>query len=159
MYDLDGKQLKQKTDYTVQYFDMSTGQEIGKNDIVANGAQIRVIITASEKGSYTGTLSTTYYVRDTKEVRDIAKARFDKIASQQYTGNEIRPEISLYTQTGKTKNYLTEEDYEIIGYYNNVKKGTATILIRGTNAYSGVKSITFKITAADSQSIWSGIFS
>lgn len=98
-------------------------------------------------------------MRDAKEVRDIAKARFDKIAPRQYTGSEIRPEVSLYMQTGKTKTYLTAEGYEIIGHYNNVKKGTATILIRGTNAYSGVKNITFKITAVDSQSIWSGIFS
>jgi len=159
VYDLDGKQLKQKTDYTVQYFDMSTEREIGKNDTVANGAQIRVIVTAAEKSSYTETLSTTYYVRDAKDVRDIAKVKFDKIAPQQYTGSEVRPEISLYTKTGKTKNYLTKEDYEIIGYYNNIKKGTATILVRGINDYSGVKSITFKIIAADNKMIWSGVFS
>ena len=84
--------------------------------------------------------------------------KYDKIPSGQYTGNEIKPEVSLYTVTGKTKTYLSAEDYEIIGYYNNVKKGTATALIRGKNAYSGVKSVTFKITAADNQSIWSGIF-
>ena len=159
VYDLDGKQLKQKTDYTVQYFDASTGQEIGKNDAIANGTQIRVTVTAAENSSYTGTLSTTYYVREAKEVRDIAKVKSDKIAPWQYTGSEIRPEVSLYTQTGKTKNYLSAEDYEIIGYYDNVKKGKATILIRGINGYSGVKSITFQITAADNITIWSGIFS
>lgn len=159
VYDLDGKQLKQKADYTVRYFDATTGQEIGKNDAVSNETQIRVTVTAAENSSYTGTLSTTYFVRDAKDVKDIAKAKFDKIAPRQYTGSEIRPEVSLYTQTGKTKNYLTAEDYEIIGYYNNVKKGTATVLIRGRNAYSGVKSIAFKITAADNEMIWSGVFS
>ena len=156
VYDLDGKQLKQKTDYTVQYFDASTGQEIGKNDVIANGTQIRVTVTAAEKSSYTGTLSTTYYVREAKEVRDIAKVKSDKIAPCQYTGSEIKPEVSLYTQTGKTKNYLTTEDYEVIGYYNNVKKGKATILIRGINGYSGVKSIIFQITAVDNGTIWNG---
>ena len=159
VYDLDGKQLKQKADYTVRYFDATTGQEIGKNDAVSNGTQISVTVTAAENSSYTGTLSTTYFVRDAKDVKDIAKAKFDKIAPRQYTGSEIRPEVSLYTQTGKTKNYLTAEDYEIIGYYNNVKKGTATVLIRGRNAYSGIKSITFKITAADNEMIWNGAFS
>ena len=156
VYDLDGKQLKQKTDYTVQYFDASTGQEIGKNDAIANGTQIRVTVTAAENSSYTGTLSTTYYVREAKEVRDIAKVKSDKIAPWQYTGSEIKPEVSLYTQTGKTKNYLTTEDYEVIGYYNNVKKGKATILIRGINGYSGVKSIIFQITAVDNGTIWNG---
>ncbi len=156
VYDLDGKQLKQKTDYTVQYFDASTGQEIGKNDAIANGTRIRVTVTAAENSSYTGTLSTTYYVREAKEVRDIAKVKSDKIAPCQYTGSEIKPEVSLYTQTGKTKNYLTTEDYEVIGYYNNVKKGKATILIRGINGYSGVKSIIFQITAVDNGTIWNG---
>lgn len=153
MYDHDGKQLISNKDYTVQYANAATNEEIGKKDIIENGMEIRVTVTAAENSSYTGTLSTTYHVRDAKDVRDIAKARFNKIAPRQYTGSEIRPEVSLYTQTGKIKNYLTEEDYEIIGYYNNVKKGTATILIRGTNAYSGVKIITFKITVADNQSI------
>ena len=158
VYDLDGKQLKSGKDYTVRYTNAATGQEIGRKDIIENGTQIQVTVTAAEKSSYTGTLSTTYYIRDAKDVRDIAKVKSDKIASQQYTGSEIKPQISLYTRTGKTKNYLTEKDYEIIDCYNNVQKGTATILIRGINTYSGVKRITFKITAADNKKIWSGVF-
>lgn len=158
VYDFDGKLLKSDKDYTVKYTDEATGQEIGKTDTVENGTQIRVTVTAKEDSSYEGTLSRTYYVRDAKDVKDISKVKYDKIAAQQYTGSSIEPEVKLYTLTGKTKNYLTEEDYEIIGNYNNIKRGTATVLIRGTGAYSGTKSITFKITPADNKLIWFGIF-
>ena len=81
------------------------------------------------------------------------------LENQQYTGSKINPTPKLYTMAGKTKLYLTEgTDYEIIGYYNNIKKGTATVLIRGIRDYSGVKSISFKIAAADNNLIWSGAF-
>ena len=157
VYDLDGKQLKQGTDYTVQYLNASTGQEIGKNDTPANGAEL--CVTISGKGNYTGTLNASYFVRDAKNVKDISKIKNDKIENQQYTGSKINPTPKLYTMTGKTKVYLTENmDYEIIGCYNNIKKGTATILIKGIHDYSGVKSITFKIAAADNHLIWSGAF-
>lgn len=158
VYDLDGKLLASGKDYTVQYIDEATGKPIGKTDMVENGTQIRVTVTARENGNYAGALSGNYFVRNPKDVKDIAKVKNEKIAARQYTGSEITPEVSFYTLTGKTKQYLTEEDYEIIGYYNNVKKGMATVLVKGRNAYSGVKSITFKITAADNQSIWNGTF-
>ena len=158
VYDFDGKQLKSGKDYTVQYTSEATGQEIGKTDMVENGTQIRVTVTAAENSNYEGTLSRTYYVREAKDVKDISKVKYDKIAAQQYTGSGIEPEVKFYTLTGKTKNYLTEEDYGIIGYYNNIKRGTATVLIHGTGAYSGAKSITFKITSADNKMIWFGIF-
>ncbi|MDE7132399.1 MAG: hypothetical protein K2O65_11460, partial [Lachnospiraceae bacterium] len=158
VYDFDGKQLKSGKDYTVRYTNEATGQEIGKTDTVENGTKIRVTVAAKENSSYEGTLSRTYLVRDAKDVKDISKVKYDKIAAQQYTGSSIEPEVKFYTMTGKTKNYLTEEDYEIIGYYDNIKRGTATILIRGTGVYSGTKSITFKITSADNKLIWIGIF-
>lgn len=158
VYDFDGKLLKSGRDYTVQYTNETTGEPIGRTDTVENGTQIRVTVTAKENSSYMGTLGRTYSVRDAKDVKDISKVKNDKIAAQQYTGSGIEPEVKLYTLTGKTKNYLSEEDYEIIGYYNNIKRGNATVLIRGTGAYSGVKSITFKITSADNKLIWIGIF-
>ena len=145
VYDLDGKQLKAGKDYTVQYTYADSGQPVGKNDKIAAGTKLCATVTAASAGSYTGTLSAAYFVREAKEVKDIAKTKNDKIAPQQYTGSAVTPEIRLYKKTGKTKDYLTTEAYEIIGCYNNTKRGTATILVRGKGAYSGVKRITFKI--------------
>ena len=145
VYDLDGKQLKAGKDYTVQYTYADSGQPVGKNDKIAAGTKLCATVTAASAGSYTGTLSAAYFVREAKEVKDIAKTKNDKIAPQQYTGSAVTPEIRLYKKTGKTKDYLTTEAYEIIGCYNNTKRGTATILVRGKGTYSGVKRITFKI--------------
>ena len=145
VYDLDGKQLKSGKDYTVAYTYADSGKPIGKNDKIPAGTKLCATVTAAKNSSYTGTQSATYFVREAKAVRNIAKAKIDKIAPQQYTGSAVTPEIRLYEKTGKTKNYLTSKDYEIIGYYNNTKRGTASILVRGKGAYSGVKRITFKI--------------
>ena len=145
VYDLDGKQLKSGRDYTVQYTYADSGNPIGKNDKIEPGRKLCAVVAAHEGSSYTGTLSATYVVREAKEVKDIGKVKNDKIENQQYTGSALTPEVRLYTQTGKTKTYLTDEDYEVIGCYNNTKRGTATILVRGKGAYSGVKCVTFRI--------------
>lgn len=145
VYDLDGKQLKAGRDYTVAYTYADSGKLVGKNDKIPAGTKLCVTVTASGKSSYTGTQSADYFVREAKEVKNIAKVKIDKIAPQQYTGSAITPAVRLYEKNGKTKNYLTSKDYEIIGCYNNTKRGTASILVRGKGAYSGVKRITFKI--------------
>lgn len=145
VYDLDGKQLKSGKDYTVAYTYADSGKLIGKNDKIPAGTKLCATVTAAKNSSYTGTQSAAYFVREAKAVKNIAKAKIDKIAPQQYTGSAVTPEIRLYEKTGKTKNYLTSKDYEIIGCYNNTKRGTASILVRGKGAYSGVKRITFKI--------------
>ena len=43
------------------------------------------------------------------------------------------------------KNTLTANDYDIVNYQNNVKKGKATITIKGKGNYGGTKKYTFKI--------------
>jgi len=48
--------------------------------------------------------------------------------------------------------------YEILGYYNNVNKGTAYVLIRGINGYSGIRAVKFKIAASDVKNSWGGVY-
>ena len=48
--------------------------------------------------------------------------------------------------------------YEILGYYNNVDKGTAYVLIRGINGYSGIRAVKFKIAASDVKNSWGGVY-
>lgn len=145
VYDLDGKQLKSGKDYTVQYTYADSKEPIGRNDKIPAGTKLCAVITATPRSSYTGTADASYFVREAREVKDIAKVKNDKIPTQQYTGSAVVPEIRLYMRNGQTKTYLTSADYEIIGCYNNTKRGTAVLLIRGTGSYSGVKRITFKI--------------
>ena len=75
--------------------------------------------------------------------QSINKAKV-KIEPQTYTGAEIRPKKSQMEVTiGKQK--LGEKDYEIIGYQNNTKKGTAKVTLKGVGNYGGTKTVTFKI--------------
>ena len=41
--------------------------------------------------------------------------------------------------------YDDDCDFVIIGYANNIKKGTAKVTVRGVNSYSGTKTVSFKI--------------
>lgn len=72
-----------------------------------------------------------------------------------YTGNEVRPTAYRVTIRGKdaagnaTTAVLTEgEDYEV-SFLNHNKVGTATIIFRGINAYSGTLKKKYQITAYD----------
>lgn len=49
---------------------------------------------------------------------------------------------------------LAADDYEIVSYSNNVKKGTATVIIKGVGNYGGTKKITFKIKSKKVGFLW-----
>lgn len=152
VYDEDGKKLAEKTDYYAKYYYKDV--EIGKATTISEAeATIKVVISGTK--AYTGTASVYYKVRT---IKNLASVKTEKIKDKEYTGKAIRPdsEIKLYTTTGKGKNqakrYLTYgKDFEIALCYNNVKKGTATYLLRGIGEYSGYKTLTFKIVQAKVQ--------
>lgn len=78
----------------------------------------------------------------------IKSAKLDKnnMKDHFYTGALVEIDPSeLIVMAGGAR--LTSDDFEIIGYSNNVKKGTAKVTIRGKGKYSGVKTISFKIKA------------
>lgn len=150
--DLDGKVLKAGTDYdnkNIQYFyeedtDLAdgtsheAGELISSNDTIPAGTVIRVQVTG--KGYYAGTVSGVYRVVS----GDIAKASI-KVSDQYFTGRQVRPgksQISI-TLSGKL---LSDQDYEIVEYVNNIKKGTAKVTLKGIGDYGGSKTVNFKIT-------------
>lgn len=113
------------------------GEEVSGNDILPAGTVIRV--TASAKGSnYTGTLTGSYRIT----AADIGKAKVT-IPAQTYTGREIRPDQEI--QVKLNGQVLSEDNYVITGYANNINKGTATVTIKGRNDCGGVKTVKFKI--------------
>ena len=85
---------------------------------------------------------------------------------QTYTGSQIylngaTGEDITAKAGGKTLTYGV--DYEILedSYVNNVKKGTASVKIRGINNYGGTKTVKFKIQAKKMESFASiirGVF-
>lgn len=68
-----------------------------------------------------------------------------------YTGAEVRPTLTV-KRGGQD---LTEDDYEITGYDNNLKAGTATITVTGKGNYNGAfkKNFSIKYSLADQWAI------
>lgn len=114
------------------------GDPVGATDIIPAGAVIRV--TVSAKGSnYQGTATGTYRITRA----DVAKAKVT-VPQQTYTGKAIEPRASdiMVTLNGMV---LSPEDYKVVGYTNNINKGTAKLTIQGNGNYGGTKTVTFKI--------------
>ena len=152
--------LKADKDYTVA-FKTSDGSESP-----AAGRTVTVTITAVKDsngnyaGNYEGSVTATYRIVDKKTNTDISKAGAlvnpgagKKSRPCAYTGDEIRPgedgqpALKLTAGSGKNLRELIKgEDYEILGYYNNINSGNnAVILIRGTGSFYGIRAVKFKI--------------
>ncbi len=144
--DTDGKKLSAGKDYdknSVQYTYAETGKPVGKTDIVPEGTTLRITVNAAQTGSYTGSISGEYRIT----AYDIAKAKVT-VTAQTYTGSEIEPN----SQTGVRvmfkgyENELTEgTDYEITGYDNHIRTGTAKLYIKGIGDFGGTKTVKFQI--------------
>ena len=124
-----GKTLTEGTDYTVSY---------DRNVKVGTG---RVIITG--KGDYTGKRYRTFKIT----ARSIAKAKVTGIKSKVYTGaKRTQAPVVKLAIGSKTVKLKKGTDYTL-SYRNNIKKGTATVVIKGKGNYKGSVTKTFKITA------------
>ena len=122
------RELVLNTDYILEY---NNNTEIGTATVIIEGM-----------GKYTGKREVYFKIcEDTFSGN--AKIIIDKIPEQTYTGNTITPEVTVKNGTRKL---IKDIDFTVVEYKNNINTGTATVLIRGINNYTGEKSITFKIT-------------
>jgi len=122
---LNGKTLKNGTDYTVSY----------SNNIKVGTAKV----TITGKGNYTGSVSKTYSIKN-----NFKKATVSGISTKAFTGKNITQSITV-KYNGKTLKKGT--DYTV-SYSNNKKVGTATVKIAGKGSYTGTVTKTFKINPA-----------
>ena len=122
---LNGKTLKNGTDYTVSY---SNNTKVGTAKVTITG-----------KGNYTGSVSKTYSIKN-----NFKKATISGISNKSYTGKNITQSITV-KYNGKTLKNGT--DYTV-SYSNNKKIGTATVKIIGKGSYTGTIAKTFKINPA-----------
>ncbi|MBO4902398.1 MAG: InlB B-repeat-containing protein [Lachnospiraceae bacterium] len=117
----------------------AAGDEIQKADIIEPGTKLYVEIVGIN--GYFGKVQAGYTVQR----GDLSKLKV-KVADKDYTGHAVtltKGEITFTTPAGMVE--PTQADFEIIGYSNNIKKGTATVILKGTGNYGGMKSVTFKI--------------
>lgn len=144
--DLNGKKLKNKTDFIVESYTIEGAEDASRKPVI--GEQVIISVKAKEGGNYEGTVRTTFRVIDNNN--SISKAAI-KVKPQVYTGKSIVLEKEDITEiTMKIKGQkvsLTQDDFEIIGYTNNIKKGKAKVTIHGLREYGGTKTVTFRITA------------
>lgn len=146
--DLNGKKLKNKTDFIVGDESYIVSGPTDESGNPAVGAEVTINVAASQGGNYEGNVSTTFRIIDND--KNISKAVI-KVNPQIYTGNPIelkKDDIAEITmKIGGQKVSLTPDDFEIVGYTNNIRKGTAKVTIHGLREYGGTKTVTFKITA------------
>lgn len=151
--DLDGKTLKVGTDYEKQFIytykekvtlDNGTVREAGaavdKNDIIPAGTVLEVSVTG--KKNYTGTLKGTYRIAKAS----ISGAKVT-IPVQTYTGRRVAPGKDAIAVKVRGQQQVDSSQYEIVSYQNNIKKGNASVTIRGVDNYGGTKNVQFKIRA------------
>ena len=122
---LNGKTLKNGTDYTVSY---SNNTKVGTAKVTITG-----------KGNYTGSVSKTYKIKN-----NFKKATISGISNKSYTGKNITQSITV-KYNGKTLKNGT--DYTV-SYSSNKNIGTATVKITGKGSYTGTITKTFKINPA-----------
>lgn len=117
------------------------GDTVGNTDIIPADTPIRITLTCGSGNLYEGTFTGTYRI----VAADIKSARVT-IPAQIYTGSEIRPDKTQMT-VKVSKVELSAEDYDILSYSNNVKKGKASVTIKGKGNYGGTKTVKFTIRA------------
>ena len=122
---LNGKTLKNGTDYTVSY---SNNTKVGTATVKITG-----------KGNYTGSVSKTFKIKN-----NFKKATVSGISTKAFTGKNITQSITV-KYNGKTLKNGT--DYTV-SYSNNKNIGTATVKITGKGSYTGTITKTFKINPA-----------
>ena len=122
---LNGKTLKNGTDYTVSY---SNNTKVGTAKVTIKG-----------KGNYTGSVSKTYSIKN-----NFKKATVSGISTKAFTGKNITQSITV-KYNGKTLKKGT--DYTV-SYSNNKNIGTATVKITGKGSFTGTITKTFKINPA-----------
>ena len=95
------------------------------------------ILTITGIGEYTGKITKQFNILR----KDINFTLIDDIIDQNYTGKEIKPQVTITSDYIKLKE---NNDYTI-EYKNNIEVGTATIKITGINNYTGTMTKTFNI--------------
>ncbi len=158
-YDMEhGRNLIQGVDYTVSY---KNNSKIGTASVIVSG-----------KGNYTGKdVMENFLIKEADyvvESVDVKGAKIEKIADTQYTGERQYPDFTLVLKNGSLVTYVKNDNFSEnknpykrkdgapmdinVAVSNNVKKGTAVILVTGAKDAKGratsVKK-TFKITAVD----------
>lgn len=141
--DFNGKALSAGTDYLKTYtFTDENGVVLGPKDQVPEGSILTVTVEGTK--NYTGETKVSYRVLAAKKSVAKASVSLKKGVSKEYS---LEP-VTLKKEDLVVKLYgveLSGDNYTIVSYVNNRKKGTAKVTIQGVGEYGGRKTVNFKI--------------
>ena len=118
------KELVEGVDYTVSY---SNNVDPGTATAIITGI-----------GDYYGSIESTFRI---VKKPSLAGATLEAIPNQIWAGSWVEPQITVILDGQR----LSEWNDYTVSYSNNRDPGTATVTVTGTGAYTGSKSVTFKI--------------
>lgn len=119
------------------------GSLVSATDILKEGTSARIRVTVYDQFNDTSA-SAVYAVK----AGDIGKAKVtvNKGKAFDFNGKAVYPSKSdIEVKIGD--NVLGPEDYEIVGYENADRAGSATLTLRGVGDYCGEKSVKYQIGA------------
>ncbi len=163
LMDASGKALTlgEGKDYTVRYYlgdPEGDGRELGDEDEAPNGSEIFIVAAASGSGRYTGSVTASYKLADAANVKSLAQSSV-RAASKEHTGQPVELTgtdltVILKKSGRQLKPQDSDEDgYRIASYYNNVRRGTAVVILEGTGGVTGVRAVRFRIGKLSIRSI------
>ena len=117
---------------------------------------MKITITAAgaKKNFYTGSLTGSFKVIDKSQKLSAAKlgkkltVKYSGQGNVQLSAEDLSGLLYVNRKTGSTttKAFLEEGiDFEVVGYTNNNKAGTAKVTLRGIGLFGGLKTVSFKI--------------
>ena len=148
--DSNGKKLVAGTDYDKEL--IYTYPDWNTENKKYPEAGDTVYVTANGLGFYEGSSITgSYHIYQSSKTS--INRLYVLIDDKEYTGNEIRlseNDIHVYdSRLSKMKGEKGKtfgKDYEIVGYSNNIKSGSAKVTLHGLGTYGGTRTYSFKIT-------------
>lgn len=128
------------------------GEAVDASDVPPAGTYIRVEVYGGTSGNYIGRTSGVYKIISAEY--DLSKATVKIInpennkANYYYTGSEVLPDksnIHVLVKSGGKQVEVDPSCFVVESYKNNVKKGAASLTIRGVGQYGGRKTAAFTI--------------
>ena len=129
---VDGKTVTvaQSKGYTVTY---SNNVEPGTANVTVKG-----------KGNFTGTVKTTFTINRLKLNDKTAVAELSK-TTMKYTGKALKPKVTVTSKIDGEKYVLVKGTDYTVTYQDNIKRGTAKVIIKGIGHFTGTITLTFTI--------------
>ena len=141
-YEYTGEEIKPDITVTYNDYTLVEGTDYTFSNLKSATGTYTIYIVGGSSNNFSGIKQFTMVI--TSPAGDMADLEYGDIEDQYYTGEEIKPVLSI-----KNGVYSLKEntDYKVVERTDNINVGRSTIVIEGINPYSGTKVLTFNILA------------